>query len=196
MFRFYAPIIYGVTDGVLGALEGAATGAAGAALLSAVGCSDYDVTDAAKVGALGRGVLAAYFSARSIKLTNCGFFKGSDSQPYFSFSNLFLSSSHLGMQMLSGLLGQSITKVLNDADMDAGEGMQVMALGAAIMLVPIWLIDTFLYKQVSPCLERCGKKLKLLDRLDEYRDDEDEELDEYQDEDEDEEIASLGSHRV
>jgi hypothetical protein len=168
MFRFYAPIIYGVTDGFLGALEGAATGAAGAALLSAAGYADYDITDAAKVGALGRGVLAAYFSARSIKLTSCGFFRQSASHAFFSFSNLFLASTHLGMQMLSGLLGQMITKVVDDADMTRDQSVAMMGLGAAVMLVPIWAIDTYLYKHIAPGLQRCGNKLKLLDSLDEY----------------------------
>jgi hypothetical protein len=171
MFRFYAPIIYGVTDGVLGALEGAATGAAGAAMLSAVGCMDYDIADAAKTGALGRSVLSAYFSARSIKLTSCGFFSKNISPHFFSFSNAFLASTHLGLQILSGLLGNVIIKTCDDTHTTTDDPVYAVALGAAVMLVPIWMIDNYLYKHIAPGLQRCGKAMKYMDSIDETLDD-------------------------
>jgi hypothetical protein len=155
MFRFYAPVIYGVTDGVLGALEGAAAGAAGAAMLSVVGYTDYDIADAAKTGALGRGVLSAYFSARSIKLTSCGFFSKNISPHFFSFSNAFLASTHL------------------DTHATTENPMYAILLGATVMLVPIWLIDTYLYTHIAPGLQRCGKAMKLIDSMDETLDDDD-----------------------
>jgi hypothetical protein len=171
MFRFYAPIMYGLTDGVLGALEGAATGAAGAAMLSAAGYADYDIADAAKIGALGRGVLSAYFSARSIKLTSCGFFSKNISPHFFSFSNAFLASTHLGLQVLSGFLGNSIIRAGDGAHITTDESICAVALGATVMLVPIWLIDTYLYKHIAPGLQRCGKAMKFMDSLDETLED-------------------------
>jgi hypothetical protein len=171
MFRFYAPIMYGLTDGILGALEGAATGAAGAAMLSAVGYTDYDIADAAKTGALGRGVLSAYFSARSIKLTSCGFFSKNISPHFFSFSNAFLASTHLGLQILSGFLGNSIIKACDDTHTTTDESICAVALGATVMLVPIWLIDTYLYKHIAPGLQRCGNAMKFMDSIDETLDD-------------------------
>jgi hypothetical protein len=173
MFRFYAPVIYGVTDGVLGALEGAAAGAAGAAMLSVVGYTDYDIADAAKTGALGRGVLSAYFSARSIKLTSCGFFSKNISPHFFSFSNAFLASTHLGLQILGGFLGNSIIKTCDDTHATTENPMYAILLGATVMLVPIWLIDTYLYTHIAPGLQRCGKAMKLIDSMDETLDDDD-----------------------
>jgi hypothetical protein len=163
MFRFYAPIIFGVTDGAIGAATGALTGAVGASILSAMGMP-YDVAKAAELGAWGEGMLSACLSARSIKLVNCGFFHKS-SQSVFSFRNAFLASAHLSLQVASGMLGCVMAQFLDDKDMMQKDISPIMALGAGVMLVPIWLMDSLLYKKISPPLQHASRQLKLLDSL-------------------------------
>ncbi len=170
MFRSYAPFIFGVTDGVVGAAEGAFTGAVGAAVLSALGV-ECDAVEAAKIAALGKSMLAAALAARSKKLVTCGFFHKA-SNKLFSFSNAFLVSSYTGLQVVSGVLGNMIFQFVNNTDGSQEEVMKIMALGAVVTLVPVWLIDSYLYHKISPKLTRFGKTLKLLDWLQHEEDDE------------------------
>jgi hypothetical protein len=164
LFKTYAPLIYGCTDGLISAAEAALTGAIGGLVLNEFGYT-YDVTDIAKAVALGKAISAICVSATTHSLATCGFFRRNFSRDVFSFHNAFLLTAHISFQVMSGVIGQVLINFFAAEKSSQMEVAKVTALGAVILLIPIWVLDKKLYKNINGMLEQLATKFKIIDIL-------------------------------
>lgn len=141
-------LLAGAVGAAIGAVTGAASGATGAALLRGVEYTDHDVSESAKIGALGNALMVAVasFSAAANSRT-----------PTYFFAPRPRTISHICVLMLTFSLLQALGSALGygllSDDMTTGSLESVCAdtaLGSEMLLVPFALIAACLIACYCP----------------------------------------------
>jgi hypothetical protein len=156
MFKHFASLVYGFTNGVFAGAEAAATSSAGIAACNVLGYTTFNPEAIFQQTVIGNSFASGIASTFSQDLMWCGLFRSYENSEISLLKKILLSSAFIGFKILSGMIGQLIEKFLAGELRQEDEAFHILALGALLMLIPMWGADKYFYKNFAPQLKRFG----------------------------------------
>jgi hypothetical protein len=179
VFKHFVPIVYGVTNAFFSAAEGVAVSSAGMFALSFLGYQDFNPQVIREQLVLGNSLAGGVTGFYSRSLLGCGFFRSDYQNEISGGKKIFLSSAYVGLKILSGMFGQLMEKVFSGKLRKEDELFNIVALGAIMIIVPMWGVDRYFYRNFAPVLKRVTEFCDRVYRIHEFDDVEEEDDEEY-----------------